>query len=73
MAQKLTTTNQLYSCEDAAVMLGQKNAETIRRWWRSGEVLQPGTEIMKVGKRIVVDVEAYRARLATEQSQPRQV
>ena len=67
------TTGKLYGCDEAAELLGQKSGETIRRWYRSGEVLQPGTEIVKIGGRIVVDVEAVRARLAEEQKQTRKV
>jgi hypothetical protein len=67
------TTGKLYGCDEAAELLGQKSGETIRRWYRSGEVLEPGTEIVKIGGRIVVDVEAVRARLAKEQAQPRKV
>lgn len=62
-----------YNTKDAAKLLGLPNAEVIRRWYRKSEVLQPGTEVVKLGKFILVDVSAVRSRLAKEQSQPRRV
>jgi hypothetical protein len=64
---------KLYNTEDAAYWLGQESGETIRRWHRTGTVLQPGTEIVKIGGRVVVNVGAVLTRLAKEQAQPRKV
>jgi hypothetical protein len=64
---------KLYNTEEAAYWLGQESAETIRRWYRKGEVLQPGTEVVKIGRDIFVNVCAVNARLAKEQAQPRKV
>lgn len=65
-----------YGTKLAAFWLGLEEntgAEVIRDWYRTGEVLQPGTEIVKMGARITVDVSAVRSRLAKEQKQIRKV
>lgn len=78
MTQQLVEFGKLYDTTAAAKLLGLEDkggSEIIRRWWRRGEVLQRGTEIIKPpgSKFILVDVYKVRSRWAKEQAQVRQV
>ena len=65
--------NPVFSTTDAARMLGffkadgSPNPRAITDYYNRGEVFRHGTEIMRIGKHIRVDVTRYRNRIEKEQ------